>query len=271
MTLIDAIILGVLQGLTEFLPVSSSGHLVLGQEVLGVLHGENITFEVFVHFGTLLSIVVIFYKDIAEVFRSLLKGIINPSEIGSLIKNDSHFRLAFLIVFATIPAGVVGIVGKSGIEQAFTSVTFVGVMLLITGTVLFITKFAKPRSDKEVGWLSAFIIGCAQAFAILPGISRAGMTISSGLFLGVSREQAARFSFLLAIPAIFGATLLETFELSAEPIDGSFILVLIVGSIAAFVSGYIAIKTIFFVLKKDKFSYFSFYCLAVGLIVVIFS
>jgi undecaprenyl-diphosphatase len=271
MSLLDALILGILQGTTEFLPISSSGHLVLGQEVLGVIHSDNITFEVFVHFGTLLSIAAVFYRDIFDIFRSLLKGVLHPGSIGSLIRDNDHFRIAVLIVLASIPAGIIGVTAKSQIEQTFSDVNLVGVMLMLTGFVLFLTRLAKPKPDKRVGWISAFIIGCAQAFAILPGISRAGMTISTGLFLGVSREQAARFSFLLAMPAIFGATLLEAFEIAGEPMAASFMNALALGTIAAFVSGYLAIKTIFFVLKKDKFSYFSFYCLAVGIIVIILS
>jgi undecaprenyl-diphosphatase len=271
MTFIDAIILGLLQGLTEFLPVSSSGHLVLGQQVLGVLHGDNITFEVFVHFGTLFSILAVFYKDVWQIFVSLLRGIRRPGSVGTLIKDDEHFRLAFLIIFASIPAAIIGLAFKPYVERAFTDVNLVGVMLMVTGLVLFLTRMTNPKPDKMVGWWTALLIGIAQAFAVLPGISRAGMTISAGLFAGVARNQAARFSFLLALPAIFGATLLETVEVVGETIEKDFLVVLIIGTIAAFISGYLAIKTIFVVLKKDKFSYFAFYCLLIGITVVLLS
>jgi undecaprenyl-diphosphatase len=271
MSLVDAIILGIVQGITEFLPISSSGHLVLGQEVLGILESDNITFEVFVHFGTLLSIVAVFYRDIFEIFRSLIKGVLHPGRIGSLVRNDEHFRIALLILFGSVPAGIIGILAKSHIERAFSDVNLVGVMLMVTGFILFLTRLARPKPDKHVGWISAFIIGCAQALAIMPGISRAGMTISTGLFMGVSRDQAARFSFLLAVPAIFGATLLEAIGIAGESLKGPFLNALIAGTAAAFISGYFAIKTIFFVLRKDKFSYFSFYCLAVGIVVIILS
>lgn len=271
MSFFDALILGLLQGLTEFLPVSSSGHLVLGQEILGVLQADNITFEVFVHFGTLFSILAIFQKDVWKIFSSLFEGVKRPKNILSLLKEDEYFRLAVLIVIGSIPAAVIGLSCKPYVERAFSDVNLVGVMLLVTGLVLFLTRLARPKPDKMVGWGTAIFIGFAQALAVLPGISRAGMTISAGLFAGVAREQAARYSFLLALPAIFGATLLETFEITSAPLEKQFLIVLVVGTIAAFIAGYIAIKTIFIVLKKDKFSYFSFYCLAVGLIVLLFS
>ncbi len=271
MSFLDALILGLLQGLTEFLPVSSSGHLVLGQEVLGVLLADNITFEVFVHFGTLFSILAIFWRDVWQIFSSLFVGVKNPGSIPSLLRENEHFKLAALIVVGSIPAAIIGLSFKPYVERAFSDVNLVGVMLMFTGLVLFLTRLSRPKPDKMVGWGTAIFIGFAQAIAIMPGISRAGMTISAGLFSGVAREQAARYSFLLALPAIFGATLLETFEIGSQPLETQFIIVLIIGTIAAFIAGYVAIKTIFVVLKKDKFSYFSFYCLAVGLIVVLLS
>ena len=265
MSIMDALVLGLLQGITEFLPVSSSGHLVLGQELLGVLHGENITFEVFVHFGTLFSILAVFWKDVWRIFSSLTAGLRHPGNVPALLKEDEHFKLAVLIVVGSIPAAVIGLSCKPYVERAFADVSLVGVMLLVTGLVLFLTRFARPQPDKRVGWGTAMVIGFAQAFAIMPGISRAGMTISAGLFAGIAREQAARYSFLLALPAILGATLLEAFEITGAELERQFVFVLTIGTLAAFVSGYVAIKTIFFVLRRDKFSYFSFYCLAVGL------
>ncbi len=269
MSFLDALILGLIQGLTEFLPVSSSGHLVLGQEVLGVLADDNITFEVFVHFGTLFSILAIFWRDVWQIFSSLFQAVRRPGSIPVLLKEDEHFKLAVLILIGSIPAAVIGLSFKPYVERAFSDVNLVGVMLMITGLVLFLTRLSRPKPDKMVGWGTAIFIGFAQAFAIMPGISRAGMTISAGLFSGVAREQAARYSFLLALPAIFGATLLETFEITGQPIESHFVIALVIGTVAAFVAGYVAIKTIFVVLKKDKFSYFSFYCLAVGLIVIL--
>jgi undecaprenyl-diphosphatase len=271
MSFIDALILGLLQGLTEFLPVSSSGHLVLGQEVLGVIQSDNITFEVFVHFGTLFSILAIFWRDVWQIFSNLFQGLRRPSAIPVLLRENEHFRLAALIVVGSIPAAIIGFTFKPYVEKAFSDVNLVGVMLIFTGLVLYLTKLARPKPGKNVGWGTAVFIGFAQAIAIMPGISRAGMTISAGLFAGVAREEAARFSFLLALPAIFGATLLESFEIYSQPIETDFLIALIVGTVAAFIAGYVAIRTIFFVLKRDKFSYFSFYCLTVGLIVIVLS
>jgi len=271
MSFIDALILGLIQGLTEFLPVSSSGHLVLGQQVLGILLTDNITFEVFVHFGTLFSILAIFWRDVWQIFSSLFQAVKRPKDIPLLMKENEHFKLAVLILVGSIPAAVIGLSFKPYVERAFADVGLVGVMLMITGLVLFLTRLAKPKPDKMVGWGTAIIIGFAQALAIMPGISRAGMTISAGLFAGVAREQAARYSFLLALPAIFGATLLESFEITGQPMETEFIMALVIGTVAAFFAGYVAIKTIFVVLKRDKFSYFSFYCLTIGLIVVLFT
>ncbi len=271
MSLIDALILGILQGITEFLPISSSGHLVLGQEILGIVHTDSITFEVFVHFGTLLSILAVFYKDILSIVRVFFSGVADPRRIPLLVKENEHFRLALFILFGSLPAGIIGVTFKSEIERTFSDVNLVGVMLMVTGFVLFLTRLARPKPGKRVGWISAFIIGCAQALAIMPGISRAGMTISAGLFMGIDREQAARFSFLLALPAIFGATLLEALSIAGDPIAAGMSGNIIIGMLAAFVSGYLAIKTIFIVLKRDKFSYFSFYCLTIGILVIILS
>jgi undecaprenyl-diphosphatase len=271
MSYLDALILGVLQGLTEFLPVSSSGHLVLGQEVLGIIQSDNITFEIFVHFGTLFSILAIFWRDVWRIFSSLFTAAVKPRTVPDMLRENEHFRLAALVLLGSVPAAVIGLSMKPYVEMAFADVNLVGVMLMVTGLVLFLTRLAKPTPGRMVGWGTALMIGFAQAFAIMPGISRAGMTISTALFAGIDREQAARFSFILALPAIFGATLLEALELAAAPINRYFAVVLFIGTAAAFVAGYAAIKTIFVVLRRDKFSYFAFYCLAVGIIVVLFS
>jgi undecaprenyl-diphosphatase len=268
-TFIDALILGILQGITEFLPISSSGHLVLGQEVLGIVHAGNIAFEVFVHFGTLLSILVVFWRDVRLILFSLFKAFAHPTRFPALVKEDAHLRLAMLMILGSIPAAIVGLTLKSQFEQAFSSVRLVGAMLLVTGAVLFLTRFSKPIPGAQVNWRTALLIGCAQALAILPGISRAGMTISAGLFAGVAREEAARFSFLLALPVIFGASLLEALDISGQTMRDGFLAAVIIGTIAAFIAGYFAIKTIFVVLKRDQFSLFSIYCAIVGIFTLI--
>jgi undecaprenyl-diphosphatase len=168
LSIFDAILLGILQGLTEFLPVSSSGHLILVEELLHVSHNDDIAFEVFVHFGTLLSVVLMFWKEIKSIVLSLLGGIIKPSSIKHVFKNDDYFRLAVFIIIGCIPAGLVGVLFEHQIEFLFTDPKFVSVMLLITGLILFLTKFANPKDDSKVGLPSTIIIGIAQGVAIIP-------------------------------------------------------------------------------------------------------
>lgn len=270
MSIFDAILLGILQGLTEFLPVSSSGHLILVEELLHVSHDYDIAFEVFVHFGTLLSVVLMFWKEIKSIVFSFVGGILKPSSIKHLFKNDDYFRLAVFIIIGCIPAGLVGVLFEHQIEFLFTDPKFVSVMLLITGLILFLTKFAKPKDDSKVGLLSTIIIGIAQAVAIIPGISRSGITISSALFSGVSRQNSAKFSFLLALPVIFGATILKTKELFGSPMNSTRLIPLVVGTIVAAVFGYIAIRLVLSILQKRRFSWFAYYCFIVGILGILF-
>lgn len=270
MSLLDAVLLGILQGLTEFLPISSSGHLVLGQELLHIAHQSNIAFEVFVHFGTLLSVVFMFWKDIKLIFFSFCELCKNPTKIKLLFKSNEHFRIAIFIVISSIPAGVVGIMFENEIGVLFNDPKFVSVMLLITGMILFLTKFSNPKEGSSVSFVSAIIIGIAQAIAILPGISRSGITISSAIYLGVSRENAAKFSFLMSLPVIFGATILETKAVLQSSISSQEVLVYFVGTIVAAISGYASIRVVLGLLKKKRFSWFSYYCFIIGILGILF-
>lgn len=270
MSLLDAVLLGIIQGLTEFLPISSSGHLVLGQELLNIAHQSDIAFEVFVHFGTLLSVVFMFWKDIKLIVISFFGGIIKPSAIKHLYKNDDYFRLAIFIIIGCIPAGLVGVFFEKEIGLLFNDPKFVSVMLLITGLILFLTKFSNPKEGSSVSFASAIVIGIAQAIAILPGISRSGITISSAIYLGVSRENAAKFSFLLALPVIFGATILKANEVLQSPISNQELLVYFVGTVVAAISGYASIRVVLGLLKKKRFSWFSYYCFIVGILGILF-
>lgn len=270
MSIFDAIILGILQGLTEFLPISSSGHLVLVEELLHISHETDIVFEVFVHFGTLISVVIMFWKEIKLIVLSFLGAIIKPSSIKHLYKNDDYFRLAVFIIIGCIPAGLVGVLFEKEIEFLFADPKFVSVMLLITGLILYLTKFANPKDDAKVGLPSTIVIGIAQAVAIIPGISRSGITISSALFAGVSRENSAKFSFLLALPVIFGATVLKTGELFRTPIPADKLIHLVVGTAVAAVFGYIAIRMVLGLLQKRRFSWFAYYCFVVGILGILF-
>jgi len=267
----NAIILGLLQGLTEFLPVSSSGHLVLGKALLGIPE-QGIAFEVFVHFGTLLAVVTIFRKDIVNLFQaffSLFKKSTYSQGFSKKYASDADLRLLIFICLATIPAVIVGLLFEDYVETAFSSPHFVGVTLIITAVILSATFF-KSKTEKPMNLLNTFIIGVAQAFAIMPGISRSGSTISFGLFQKMSGNDAARFSFLLAVPAILGAVVLKTSELIKTGISGEFFLVLLVGTIASYISGYIAIETLLSIVRKGKLYLFAPYCLIIGILALVF-
>ena len=251
MTILEATILGIIQGFTEFLPISSSGHLVLGQAILGIEQPGN-EFEILVHLGTLASVLVIFFDDIKSLILSLTS------------KKTQIFIMYILI--GTLPAVGIGLGFKDLIYSLFENVTAVGGALIFTGVVLFGSSFAN-RQDKEHSFLTCILIGCTQAMAIIPGVSRSGMTISAALFLGLSAKEAARFSFLLAIPAIGGAGLLTALDVS-----GGFqmpIPVALAGLTSSFAVGVVALKWLLGWLEQGKFHYFGIYCLVVGLITLV--
>lgn len=270
MTIIQAIVLGLLQGLTEFLPVSSSGHLVLAQELMKISHEGDISFEVFVHFGTLLSVLTALRKEVIAILLAIGTALKHPRNIRQMYKTDEFFRLGVFIVISSIPAAVLGLKYQHQVEDFFNDSKLISVMLMVTGFLLFLTRFANPKDGVSVGLGSSIIIGCAQAIAIIPGISRSGSTISAGLLSGVSRENSARFSFLMAVPVIFGATLIKSGELivSQPPVDR--ILILAVGTGVAAISGYAAINLLLRVLRKGRFSWFAYYCFIVGILGVFF-
>lgn len=248
MTIIEAIILGALQGLTEFLPVSSSGHLVIAQELMGINVPGN-TFEVVVHVGSMLSVLVVFKKDWLKLLYTVRE------------KSSSQYLLT--LVLGTIPAVCIGLLFKDSIEDIFDSVILVSYALLFTGFILLGTKWLKGRG-KKILLTDGFIVGCAQALAIIPGISRSGTTISMGIALGLNARDAAKFSFLLAIPAIGGAGLLTGIDLmqgNVEMIPG---LSLIGAFLSSFLVGVGALKWLLGLLESGKFYWFSIYCFIVG-------
>jgi undecaprenyl-diphosphatase len=250
-SLIEALILGVVQGLTEFLPVSSSGHLVLGGRILSV-DSPGAGFEVLAHAGTLLAILIHYRRDLLGMAGSLVT-----------FRRDEHFRLAFLVLLGSIPAAAVGLGFGSRLEDLFDRPVLAAAMLLVTGLILLSLRFAKPGSN-PVRWTTALLIGCAQAFAILPGISRSGSTIVTGIHTGIDRAQAARFSFLLAIPALGGAALLKGLDLAKTPPASGELAAFAVGAVAAFVSGYLALRWLLGVISRGRLDRFGWYCLAVG-------
>ncbi|HEQ99643.1 MAG TPA: undecaprenyl-diphosphate phosphatase [candidate division Zixibacteria bacterium] len=266
MDILQSIILGLIQGLTEFLPISSSGHLVLGGALFG-LESEDITFEVFLHFATFLAVFVFFFRQILKIIISPLRYVFR----GSRSHEDLFWsKYLLLIVIGTIPAVIVGLLLKDQIEKAFSSVFLTGVMLLITTAVLFLTLLARPRRT-ELKLPDGILVGIAQAIAILPGISRSGSTISTAMFLGVDKKTAFNFSFLLSLPAIFGAFLLQLKEALDMSIEWGVISIYIPGMIVAFVSGYICLIILRRVVIAGKFAYFGIYTLIIAILAIIFS
>lgn len=255
MDTLQAIILGVVQGLTEFLPVSSSGHLQLANEILGTdLNPEsNLTFSLTLHAATVLSTVVILW---AEIWK-LLKGIFSrtfTAEQAYLLK----------IVISMIPVGIVGLFFKDYIEAAFSSIAVVGVMLLITAALLSFAYYAKPRQKESLSYRDAFIIGLAQAVAVLPGLSRSGSTIATGLLLGNKKESVAQFSFLMVLPPILGNALLDC--LKGDFGGGVETLPLVAGFVTAFITGCIACKWMIDIVKRGKLIWFAVYCAIAGVV-----
>ncbi|MEQ9466329.1 MAG: undecaprenyl-diphosphate phosphatase [Ekhidna sp.] len=259
MSWIEALILGLIQGLTEFLPVSSSGHLEIGSVLLNAQSSDNLLFAVTVHFATALATILVFKADILTILKDILKFQWNEST-----------QFAAKIIVSMIPVFFVAILFKDQIEALFVgNLMLVGSMLLITGGLLLFAHF-KNDGNKSVGFISALVIGLAQAFAVLPGISRSGSTIATALILGVERSKAARFSFLMVLIPILGASLLELLDYAENPAihsinAGS----LIIGFTAAFIFGFIACKWMLAIVKKGKLTYFAIYCFIVGIIAII--
>lgn len=264
MDLIEAIFLGIVQGITEFLPVSSSGHLVLIRALFGRDLETGITFEIIVHFGSFCSIVLYYRKLIAEIIRDVIKSISPAGLQTAMYKTNPNVQFSLFILISMIPAMIVGFTMKDTIEALFLNPFFASCMLLITGTLLFSTRFVQ-QPQKNVNTFRGLTMGIAQAFAIIPGISRSGSTISVGLFSGINREEVANFSFLMVLPVLAGAMLLAVLDLMENGVEMAAVIVLIVGFFTSFISGYLALSYLVKLLKKEKFFYFSYYCWAVGI------
>lgn len=265
MDLLQSILLGILQGVTEFLPVSSSGHLALARALIGENLEPGITFEIVVHFGSFCSIAVYYRKLICEILSDFVKSLTPSSIKAGRYKEDDHTRLCFYILLSMIPAMIVGFTMKDAVEGLFVNPFFVSIMLIITGAILFSTKFVQAPQKKVNGW-RALVMGFAQALAIIPGISRSGSTISIGLFTGIDRERVANFSFLMVLPVLAGAMLLEVREVMEVGIDSAAIFNLFAGFLTSFVSGYFALTYLIILLKREKFHYFAYYCWVLGFV-----
>ena len=260
----QALILGLIQGLTEYLPVSSSGHLAIGQALFGMDDGaDNLMFTVAVHVATVLSTLVVLWSEIEWILKGLFK-----------IELNDETRYVLNIIVSMIPVGIVGVFFKDQVEAIFGSgLLVVGCCLLVTAALLVFSYYAKPRQKEHISWKDAFIIGLAQAVAVLPGVSRSGSTIATGLLLGNKKESLAQFSFLMVIPPILGEALLDVLKaVKGEAVLGSIgTLPMVVGFLAAFVSGCFACKWMISIVKRGKLVYFGIYCAVVGILLLTFA
>ena len=258
----EAFVLGLIQGLTEYLPVSSSGHLTIGATLFGLNGEENLAFTVAVHVATVLSTIVILWKEIVWLFKDLFKWQWNEGT-----------KYVVNILISMIPVAIVGLCFKDQVEEIFGSgLMVVGVCLLITATLLAFSYWAKPRQRENISPIHAFIIGIAQAVAVLPGLSRSGSTIATGLLLGNKKERLAQFSFLMVIPPILGEALLETKDMVeigvSNAMAGLPVGSLIIGFITAFIFGCLACKWMINIVKKGKLIWFALYCAIVGILAI---
>ncbi len=261
----EALWMGLIQGLTEYLPVSSSGHLTIASALFGIQAEENLAFTIAVHVATVLSTLVILWKEIAWIFKGLLR-----------FENNAETRYVANIVISMIPVGIVGVFFKDKVEEIFgAGIAVVGAMLLVTALLLTFSYYAKPRIKEDISLKDAFIIGLSQAVAVLPGLSRSGTTIATGLLLGNNKAKLAQFSFLMVIPPILGEALLDTVKMvkhGTAAVMGDISLgVLAVGFVAAFISGCIACKWMISIVKRGKLIYFAIYCAVVGIATLVWS
>ena len=271
MELYQGIILGIIQGLTEFLPVSSSGHLVLGQIFFGITQSQ-LVFDISVHMGTLLAVFVIYASDIKAMLIStinfLLKAVLFKPVI-TLLKEDENLHMAGLIILGSVPTAIIGLCLKKFEHILFTSSVLVGVMLIMTGTILWLSRnyYHTDKKKAALGIKKALLIGICQGIAVIPGISRSGSTIATGMFLGLDRHKAAKFSFLLSIPAILGAQVLSIKDMmtSGVNIDS----VTIYATIASFITGLIALKILLTLVHSGRFHLFAPYCWLIGSLVLL--
>lgn len=287
MSLLQSVLLGIVQGLTEFLPVSSSGHLAIFKHIFGVNTDTGILFDTMLHIGTLVAVCIVYYKDVIKLIIAFLSLIADGiSNIGVFFTNrfrggdepyrkmisDAYRKFALLIIISCIPTAILGLILKPVIEAASATLLIPGICLVITAIILLISEKA-PFGNKKVkkaSNLDALLIGAAQGIGTLPGISRSGSTITACLLLGFDRKFAVRYSFLMSIPAILGANLLELRHLDTAAGQGGSVGVYLVGMVVAGAVGYICIKLMIRIIQSEKFQYFAYYCAAAGIISILY-
>ena len=286
MTIIQSILLGIVQGVTEFLPVSSSGHLAILQNIFHVETNDSMLFDIMLHIGTLAAVFIVYHKDIWKMivetifmlgdicsnFRIFLLNKIHRTRLKyKKVVHNSYRKFVMLVLVSTVPTGLIGILGKEIISSAGETLLVPGICLLITGVLLLIADLSKEGSKmpKSVSYKNGLIIGAAQGLATLPGLSRSGTTIAACILCGLDRKFAVKYSFILSIPAILGAAVLEVKDVISEPVDMGQIGIYSIGMIIAGLVGYICIKTMLVVVKNKNFKYFSWYCFVVGMVAII--
>lgn len=271
MTYFQAIILGIFQGISEFLPISSSGHLVVLQHIFGIKEG-NLFFTEMLHFGTLISIFIVFFNDIIKIIAEFFKM------IGQGIKNrkfkitNIYQKMAILIIVGSVPTAFIGLLFQETFEKLYSSLLHISIAFMVTGLILWIVdkKSREEKKVKDMTYGDAIIIGTFQGIAIIPGISRSGSTIAGGLFRGLNRNLATEYSFLLALPATFGAALLGIKDVIETDAEVCFSLPLITGVIISAITGIISLKILIKLLQTKKLHYFSYYLWALGIILLIY-
>jgi undecaprenyl-diphosphatase len=267
MEFINSIILGIVQGVTEFLPISSSGHLVVAHDVLGLDFIDNLSFDVALHVGTLVALLFFFWNDIIKYIVAFAKSFANWD-----LKNNLDQRLAWFIFIGSIPAGVFGFAFESVIDEKLRSPWLVAVLLIAVGLLflLFERLFAKTKELESMGLKGALVIGFAQVLALMPGVSRSGITILAGLAQGLKRQAAARFSFLLSIPVVFGAGLKKMLDVAQEQLPANEWLVLLVGALSSAVVGFYVIKYLLKYLSSHSLNIFAYYRFVLGAVIIVY-
>ena len=269
MDILQAIIIGLVQGLTEFLPVSSSAHLIFTQQALG-LSDVGLAFDVLLHVGTLVAVVAYFFSDIINMIKGFFLSLIDlkDGKFMEEVRKDPYKKLAWLTIIATIPVGIVGVLFNDLVESLFTGITVPAFFLLITGCLLYVSQRMNSGGIdlSNITLKEALIMGCGQALAVLPGLSRSGTTIAAGLFSGLDKEFAAKFSFILSIPAILGAGVFQLKDLSGGNVE---IEACIAGFIVAVISGYLAISVLLKLIREKSLDIFAYYCWIVGAVILV--
>ena len=287
MSLFEAILQGIIQGLAEFLPISSSGHLAIFQEVFDI-NSIGMVFDVMLHFGTLLAICVAFWSDVVNLFKEgiaivrdfIINVFVFFRNIGKSDKKKQSYKkmvispyrkFVMLVIVSTIPTGILGILLEELITKASTSLLIVGICLLITGVLLLISDRlpSGKKNAKNISYKEAGFVGIVQGFATLPGISRSGSTITACLLCGFDKSFAVKYSFIMSIPAVLGATILELKDFGSLSISGTEISHYIIGTLIAAVIGYICIKTMLVLIRGKKYKYFSYYCFMMGIFAIL--